>query len=85
LCCFGSFIGRQNARESRLAKCSPGRESVIFFALKYVLPLEALISELGESLALGACWCVLYFLVMKKSMKEAWNKLNFGGAESADL
>jgi len=47
--------------------------------------LEALISELGESLALGACWCVLYFLVMKKSMKEAWNKLNFGGAESADL
>lgn len=59
--------------------------SVIFFALKCVLPLEAWFSELGESLALGVCWCVLYFLVMRKSIKEAWNKLNHGGADSADL
>ncbi len=59
--------------------------SVAFFVLKQHLPLDGVLYELGESLVLGGVWCVLYFLVMRKSIKEAWNNLNRGGENGADL
>ena len=51
----------------------------LFYGLKLVLPLERWISSLGESLILGGIWCVLYLILMRKSIKRAWNGLNQGG------
>jgi O-antigen/teichoic acid export membrane protein len=53
----------------------------LFYGLKLALPLETWITSLGESLALGGLWCILYVILMKKSIKRAWKGMNQGGQE----
>lgn len=58
--------------------------ALVFYWAKQILPLEQWLTSLGESVALGACWGVLYLIVMRKSVKRAWKGLNQGGTENAD-
>ncbi len=58
--------------------------ALVFYGAKQILPLEHWISSLGESIALGVCWSMLYLLLMRKPIKRAWKELNRGGAEDAD-
>lgn len=55
----------------------------LFYGIKLALPLEKWITSLGESLILGAVWCIVYVILMRKSVKRAWNGLNQGGREDA--
>ncbi len=50
--------------------------SVCFFGLKQLLPLESVLTGLGESVALGIVWTVLYIVVLKKRIVAAWHTLN---------
>ena len=50
--------------------------SVCFGSLKYILPLETLLSSLGESLLLGLVWSVLYLLMLRRRIMSAWHGLN---------
>ncbi len=58
--------------------------AVVFGSLKYLLPLEQWLTGLGEAIALGGCWTMLYVFVMRKAIKRAWNGLNQGGEEFED-
>lgn len=58
--------------------------AVVFASVKQVLPLEKWVASLGESLVLGGCWCLLYLLVMRKTIKRAWDGLNRGGEEDGN-
>ncbi|MBO5891086.1 MAG: oligosaccharide flippase family protein [Oscillospiraceae bacterium] len=53
----------------------------LFYGIKLALPLEKWTTSLGESLLLGGIWCILYWILMRKSVKRAWNGLNQGGQE----
>lgn len=53
----------------------------VFYGIKLALPVEKWISSLGESVLLGGAWCAVYLLIMRKSIKVAWNGLNKGGME----
>lgn len=59
--------------------------AVLFYGLKQVCPLEQWITSLGEALLLGAVWCSVYLLIMKKTIKRAWAGLNQGGGQNEDL
>ena len=53
--------------------------AILFYGIKLALPLETWITSLGESLLLGGIWCIVYLILMRKSIKRAWNGLNQGG------
>ena len=59
--------------------------AAVFYGIKLLLPLDGWITSLGESLLLGAVWCAVYLLVMRKPIKRAWTGLNQGGAQDEDL
>lgn len=47
-----------------------------FSWLKYVLPLDLVLTSLGESLVLGAVWSILYVFAMRHRLVSAWQGLN---------
>ena len=53
--------------------------ATVFFFVKRILPIETYVGSIGEALLLGAVWSFLYFLLMRKKMRLAWNKLNHTG------
>ena len=53
----------------------------LFYGIKLALPLETWITSLGESLLLGCIWCSVYLILMRKSIKRAWNGLNQAGQD----
>jgi O-antigen/teichoic acid export membrane protein len=53
-----------------------------FWGIKAVLPIETLLGSLGESLLLGAVWSAVYFLILRRPIKQAWRKLNGGGEDT---
>lgn len=55
--------------------------ALVFWSIKKLLPLEMLIGEIGESLALGALWTVIYLFVMKKYLLSKWHDLNRKGED----
>lgn len=59
--------------------------AVVFYGVKRLLPLDGWITSLGESLLLGALWCVAYLFVMKKSIKRAWTGLNQEDIQDEDI
>ncbi len=56
-----------------------GLMAIVFFFVKKILPLDKYLGSIGEALLLGIVWSALYFLLMRKKMKLAWNKLNHTG------
>lgn len=48
----------------------------VFWWIKHLLPLEAYITDVGESLLLGALWSAAYLWFMKERIRSAWNSLN---------
>lgn len=50
--------------------------AVIFFALKKLIPIEAYVGEIVESIGFGVIWSVLFVLVFFKRLKQGWNGLN---------
>lgn len=59
--------------------------AIVFYGIKLALPVEKWISSLGESVLLGGVWCAVYLLIMRKSIKAAWNGLNKGGIEDETI
>ena len=53
--------------------------ATVFVFVKRILPIETYVGSIGEALLLGAVWSFLYFLLMRKKMRLAWNKLNHTG------
>jgi hypothetical protein len=53
--------------------------AIVFFFVKKILPLDKYLGSIGEALLLGIVWSALYFLLMRKKMKLAWNKLKHTG------
>ena len=47
-----------------------------FWWIKRLLPLQLFLSEVGESLLLGAIWSAVYLWCMKDWILRAWNALN---------
>lgn len=52
--------------------------AVVFYVIKRILPLDIFAGEITEALVLGAIWCFVYMLFMKKHMVLAWHNLNEG-------
>lgn len=50
--------------------------AVVFYLLKMLLPLDALVGSFAESVVLGVMWCAVYGFVMRKKVRSLWNKLN---------
>lgn len=44
--------------------------------MKQVIPLDQLLTSLGESLLLGAVWAIIYVFVMRQRLILAWRGLN---------
>lgn len=53
----------------------------LFWALKRILPLEQFVGSIVESVILGAVWIGIYFVIMKKKIKQTWVLLNQEGDE----
>lgn len=50
--------------------------AIVFGTLKTLLNLDLVIGDVGEALALGGIWTVIYFGVMLNKIKVNWTKLN---------
>jgi O-antigen/teichoic acid export membrane protein len=50
--------------------------SIAFFNLKYIVNLENIFGNVGESLVMGLIWGTLYIGIMYKKIKISWNYLN---------
>lgn len=48
----------------------------LFFLVKRNIQFESFLGQVGESLALGCVWCMIYFLFYRKYIKNYWLKLN---------
>ncbi len=53
--------------------------SLIFSLVKHFIPIEASIGEIGESVALGIVWTILYLIVIRNRLQVLWRSLNQGG------
>lgn len=49
---------------------------IVFYIIKKVLPFETVFGDICEVVLLGVIWSLIYFYVMKKQIKSAWNSLN---------
>ena len=52
-----------------------------FFFLKKIIPLDAYIGSIPESIVLGLLWALLYFVLFRKDIKNEWDMLNKEGEE----
>ena len=50
--------------------------ALCFVQIKWLIPLETVLTSLGESLLLGSVWSVLYFLALRHRLLAAWQGLN---------
>lgn len=55
--------------------------SVLFSFIKKVLPFEHYFGSISESILLGFVWCGIYFIGMRKTIIQIWNRLNGAGEQ----
>ncbi len=49
---------------------------IVFYAVKQLLPLDILFSNVTEAITLGVMWGGVYLLLMRKRLTLLWHKLN---------
>lgn len=49
---------------------------IVFSMIQALLPIEKLVGNVAEAIALGATWSGVYLLVLKNKIKDLWHRIN---------